>query len=636
MTNFKVMNIHYRADIDGLRAFAVLAVIFFHINKNWLPHGYLGVDVFFVISGYLITSIIQKDMAQGQFNFKDFYIKRMRRILPVMWFSLAVTTLLATFILLPSDFAFYAKSLKSVLLLIANYFFAQEVDYFNPITDEYPLLHMWSLAVEEQFYFIWPLLLYIFLIKTNKIKNNIITILVITSFISYLLWLYSGTTTLKNYGYYSLITRMGGLCFGGAIAFTKPNLTIRWPDWLKSFLTISCFILTLLIMFYRGSIQTPFLSLAITLATGIIILFGPLNLTGRILSLKPFVYTGQISYSLYLWHWPFIAFLKYLGELNSIKIMSYLIFIFAISHFSKKYIEDQFRKLNYNFKKSFLRIWLIPSAIFFILAVIIYDSRGIPQRYSFSNPEISYDLKPFYENYCHEKVIGNCIIGGLPSSSSALLIGDSHASHFMPFFDLLAKHYHLALTARSNGFCFPGLEIRTSESENCIQQKKWFQENFIKFKTIILAARWEAYLNDSKSLTYIADLRSNINEIKKHNIKVVLIAQVPKFNDRTYSTLIRNQYIFFGLMKKNSAFTNDQSFHFDPIVDRANASIEKLAQELQVEVFYPLEKALDFKQRIPFRENGIAYKDSNHLNEIGAKKLAEEFIIRNITLPFLF
>lgn len=151
----------YRPEIDGLRAIAVLSVVIAHANHQWLPSGFLGEDVFFVISGFLITQIISKEMQQGTFSFLDFYKRRAKRLLPALLTVLSITTVVAYFLFLKQDFIEYIKSLFASLLFSANLFFAKGVGYFDVSAQEKPLLHLWSLSVEEQFYFIFPIILLI-------------------------------------------------------------------------------------------------------------------------------------------------------------------------------------------------------------------------------------------------------------------------------------------------------------------------------------------------------------------------------------------------------------------------------------------------------------------------------------------
>lgn len=161
----------YRAEIDGLRALAVLSVVLFHLGETFLPGGFVGVDVFFVISGYLISKHILNDINASRFSFKNFYLKRARRILPALYGVILFTAILSLFLLVPEDIKSTGRSALAAIFYKANYHFARDVDYFGPITRELPLLHLWSLSVEEQFYFIFPVLLFL-MAKPKAFKAN--------------------------------------------------------------------------------------------------------------------------------------------------------------------------------------------------------------------------------------------------------------------------------------------------------------------------------------------------------------------------------------------------------------------------------------------------------------------------------
>lgn len=174
--------IRYRADIDGLRAIAVLSVVFYHFSRSFLPGGYLGVDMVFVISGFLITSIIWRQIQDGSFSIVQFYDRRIRRIIPALLLLLTLVTLAASILLLPADLVGYSKSLLATLGFVANIYFWRDTDYFSRMAEEKPLLHLWSLSAEEQFYIIFPLLLVLLVRWSRRHVLLAITVLLIGSF----------------------------------------------------------------------------------------------------------------------------------------------------------------------------------------------------------------------------------------------------------------------------------------------------------------------------------------------------------------------------------------------------------------------------------------------------------------------
>lgn len=220
----------YRADVDGLRAIAVLGVILFHVNHRWLPGGFVGVDIFFVISGFLITSILVNEMACGTFSFARFYLRRIRRILPVFLTVLATTLLFGAIILLPQDFASLLASARYTLLFGANLYFVRERGYFDQAADELPLLHMWSLAVEEQFYFVWPVMLLAIWGIARRMRRapalpsrasvlRATLALIVLGFVVSEFLVRRGSTQ----AYYSLASRFGELLVGALVALVPTD-----------------------------------------------------------------------------------------------------------------------------------------------------------------------------------------------------------------------------------------------------------------------------------------------------------------------------------------------------------------------------------------------------------------------------
>ena len=205
----------YRAEIDGLRALAVLPVILFHAGFEWFSGGFIGVDVFFVISGYLITTIIISEIADGNFSLINFYERRARRILPALVFTVLLTILMAPFILLPGQIKDLGQTLVSISTFLSNYFFYLELDYFNEFSSKNPLLHTWSLAVEEQFYIFFPILLILIFSKGQKaILTSLISIFMLSVFSANSLSSYDASLS-----FYSLHTRAWELMVGALVAY---------------------------------------------------------------------------------------------------------------------------------------------------------------------------------------------------------------------------------------------------------------------------------------------------------------------------------------------------------------------------------------------------------------------------------
>ena len=317
-------NIKYRKDIDGLRAFAVLSVIFFHLNVSWIKSGFLGVDIFFIISEYLITSIIIRDLQNNSFSLKNFYLRRIRRILPALIVVLSVSTFFAWLILLPQDLTDYCESLISAIASISNIFFFLKLDfgYFGQYSQIIPLRHTWSLGVEEQFYMIWPLILILLFRLNFATKKKLLIISVIFLVISATIFL-SGEFKLyvlsSQRWYYFPTHRAFELLFGCCLAiFLNNNLKTSINNKLAlNILSIIATIMMIIPIFFINVSFPSFWTITACFGATLYIYCGNnTNLTpviNKILCLKPFVAIGLISYSLYLWHWPIISYINYLS-----------------------------------------------------------------------------------------------------------------------------------------------------------------------------------------------------------------------------------------------------------------------------------------------------------------------------------
>lgn len=376
------MNLNYRSDIDGLRAVAVLSVIIYHLNNNWLPGGYIGVDIFFVISGYLITRTIYSEMINSQFNFKNFYQRRINRILPVFFLVIFVSLFFAWYILPPDEFEIYLKSVKSTTYFAENIFFAKNTSgYFDLTADNMPLLHTWSLAVEEQFYILLPVIL-IFLIKVHFNKKKVIFVLACIAFLSFLLAQISPYFfTLNKQNYYSLFTgRAGELLIGSIIGIlaTSKKLNIGLikkedkDNTINNTITIIGFLFTIvsLTVISNDFLFPSFITIIPVISVAIILYFYDENsIIYKLLSLRPLVFIGLLSYSLYLWHWPIISLYKQyviIDELTTLLDFSFVIITtIVLSLFSYYLIETPCRKNKKSFKFSFCCYYLIPVLVIF-------------------------------------------------------------------------------------------------------------------------------------------------------------------------------------------------------------------------------------------------------------------------------
>jgi peptidoglycan/LPS O-acetylase OafA/YrhL len=373
----------YRAEIDGLRALAVLPVILFHAGFEWFSGGFVGVDVFFVISGYLITTIIISEMAEGKFSIVNFYERRARRILPALFFVMAVCIPFAWFWLVPSDLVEFGHSLIAVSTFSSNFLFWSETGYFGGPAELKPLLHTWSLAVEEQYYILFP----IFITLTWRL--GIKWVLIILSFIFMLSlgvaqW---GAYKIPSANFYLLPTRGWELLIGVFIAFyLKYNTYIKsyLVNQLLSLLGFSMIIYSIVV--YNASTPFPSLyALIPTIGTGLVILCAtPQTTIHKLLSLNFIVGVGLISYSTYLWHQPILAFARHAieGEVHNLTVIMLCISSLFFGWFSWRFIERPFRQKSYLQRKFIFKFSLVGILFFSIIGISLHVIDGGSKFYS--------------------------------------------------------------------------------------------------------------------------------------------------------------------------------------------------------------------------------------------------------------
>lgn len=294
----------YRADIDGLRGISVLAVIAFHAFPDLVPGGFIGVDVFFVISGFLISGIIFDEMRSDAFSLRSFYARRIRRIFPALVLVLTVTALVGWWILLPQDMLRLGKQLLSSAAFVANFYFWFQSGYFSPDTHSFPLLHLWSLGVEEQFYIVWPLVLLLLRRRPDRIFAAILVIAALSFLLNIL------TIDHHEANFYSPLTRAWELMLGAAVAWLVRHypsvVTARQTEPLRILGLLA--ILSAAFMFNSQMRYPGWLALVPTIGSALLVASpGKGGVTSYLTATGPIVATGRISYPLYLWHWPLLV-----------------------------------------------------------------------------------------------------------------------------------------------------------------------------------------------------------------------------------------------------------------------------------------------------------------------------------------
>ncbi len=373
----------YRKEIDGLRAVAVLPVLFFHADFNFFSGGFLGVDVFFVISGFLITSILLKDISQHRFSLLYFYERRARRIMPALLF-MGLGTLVFAYVAMPRHlFKDFGMSLANVYTFTSNIYFQLTSGYFSTVADQKPLLHTWSLAVEEQYYLFFPLLLLLLYKRVNKHVLNIIVVLLVLSLLTSHFLTQAGY---NNASFYLITSRAWELFAGSVLAFTQistfsKNSVIRESMGVLGLLML----LVSFVVFDKDDSLPGFYSLIPVVGTMLIIVFATsTTYVGKLLAQKWLVFTGLISYSLYLWHQPILAFLKLktVGHPSAVALSLGLAVSFCIAIISWKYIEAPFRDKAKTSSKFVFTFSVVGIMLSITAGLYIHQNKGLPDRFS--------------------------------------------------------------------------------------------------------------------------------------------------------------------------------------------------------------------------------------------------------------
>jgi peptidoglycan/LPS O-acetylase OafA/YrhL len=488
-----------------------MMVILYHLQIPWVLSGFVGVDVFFVISGFLITSHIQKEIIVGQFNLTSFYLKRIRRILPALLFVLIITSIVAYLILIPKDLLQYSKSLLCALLSGSNIYFYKSLNfgYFSSDSTVIPLLHTWSLGVEEQFYLVWPL---IFVLFYNRLQNKGFTfITLILAAISYGVFISTNT----DYSYYMPTSRAFELLSGAILALIIKDIKVPNNTVISDVASILFLIVLLSIGFFATPKSHPGLvALMVCFSTIGLISLGKnkrIPLANQVLSTKPFAYIGLISYSIYLWHWPIIAYINYTGiELSASVDLMVIVSVIILSIFSYNHIEKPFRyKSYYGLRASASLFILLPAACsfcFFFACTNIknFGYNTISQK-QYEQANTYYGILKKNDGCIDSKTYGlnfpdlrKCTIGELSNRSpQVLVVGDSHAMAYVGMLNVLLKDASISaqVVTQSGSPFILGAGITSWRENNPIERNKQIASliSHSAYQYVVLGGFWNYY-----------------------------------------------------------------------------------------------------------------------------------------------
>ena len=652
------MRINYRPEIDGLKAVAVCSIILYHIQISFFQFqifkgGFIGIDIFFVISGYLITLIILEELVNtGNFSFKNFYLRRIRRIIPTLLFVFLVSIPFAWLYLLPNGFLDFSKSILYSLGLSSNfYFWSEGVQFFNLIARLKPFYHTWSLSVLEQFYFFFPLIV-IFFIK--KLKNYIFFLILLSLSIILFIsnWLASN---LPSFNFYFFI-RVSEFFFGSILAYLEIKNNSRCQNkFLNGLLpSVGLFLILSSIFFINDEISYSFFyTLFPIIGVCLLIWFCNKNeIITKILSSKLFVCIGLISYSLYLWHYPIYAFARNRGKiLSDYDKFELFLLTLCFSILSFFLIEKPFRKKNFLSSKILLILLTLFIVFFSFFGFFSLRSNGFDDRiHVFLKNELRTNyhermVSPIDKTFCFNKVENFCSFNS-ENEKKIFLIGDSHMEHISENLLKKIKDRNVNYISMNRANCiylpnFSKINKKTKKKEeNCtIQSQFLIKKNILKNKNSIVILggyfydyflrkdfKW-SYQNES-NLNALDGFVNGINELLLNDINVFLVYPIPKVGwhvpRRLMNEIPKSSFNASKFLSKNQFTTEFADYHNN----------NKLIIETFDKIDHPnLTKIYPHKVFCDAHETGkcythdkknIFYMDPSHLSHRGSEMLIDE------------
>lgn len=617
----------FRKEIQSLRGLAIFFVLIFHFYPQILPMGYLGVDLFFVISGYLITSIFfQKE----NISFYLFIKKRIIRIVPSILGTLFLCIVVSTFIFLPIDLGNFWNSALSTIFFIPNFYFLLSGGYFGGINELKPLLHMWSLGVEIQFYIFFPIIL--FLIK-NYLKKNFLPLILLIFVCSISLNYF-----LLNYDYdkivfFMLPCRIWQFCLGSMVYFLPKNKFNKRNNYFIYFISVGLiFFLVLSNLEFSNFTK----QLILSISAGVILYSGnKILINDFILNNFIFQFLGKISYSLYLIHWPILVFFKYylIREISNSELFILMVFVISFSYLFWVFVE---KKFHHEVKFSTTLQYIFFSFLTILLLFFInFSNNFFPQRINKEVVLISNSINSNYKcnkkNYILFNKSRSCelIFNKLQTTHDVFLLGNSHAQMYGYIFEKILKTKNLnGLIIPLNG-CLPTTKYNISKT--CIGKAQKNLNQIIKDKNVeyvIIGLDWDhLWLTDingnklanEKNLLLVDAVYNLIKNLEKQNIKTLLIGPISTPNFQFPSVTSRS--LHFNKKKKLSFFhETKKSFE-----NRFSTTFAFFESKKYGEMIKPHLLQCASGNCVFSNEGGSLFSDNTHLSKFGSFFMEKAF-----------
>lgn len=614
--------------------------------------GYIGVDIFFVISGYLITSILSQQMHEQRFSVAEFYKKRVVRLAPTFFTVLIAVSVIAWQVMLPDELIKYAQSAIYGTFLMGNVYMRDEVgDYFSQSVDSIPLLHLWSLGVEEQFYIFWPLIL---LVMFKVKRRQWLVVVVVAGIIASLYYAKQQLGINSQKAYYSMPVRAFELLLGALIVFLPKMVIPR--IWVYLGVTLALAVLAATTFYFDQ--HTPFpgtMALIPCLATVAIIYLGSTGVYHPLLSHGLSVWIGKISYPLYLWHWPIIVFAGFYLLPQTLAVQLGLL-VFVLAWLTYRYIEQPCKRFSKSTNWRVIGLgFMLPAFSLATAAKIVEQKSGFPERFSIETHRALQALNSFSSQIrksCHgtntPMILPNpndCLLGIKKQKIDFLLIGDSHANSYAAMLDIWAKDAYLRGydITQTGTLYLPNVHKYHSKRGKIVEFPIFKQRNDTlsehlkhnQYSMIILSGYYNAYLQSTTNLrldsektesskqNFILGLRTAISYLKQASPKVIILLDVPELKTTTAECSTR----VLVLQKKDQCYeeykrVEKDAMEFLHILKDIQHDFPDLLVVDPTKIFCDEYKCNTVLNGVPLYRN----KDNNHLNYKGSQEIGRVYL----------